>query len=302
MAKPTSVKQSFATASKANVSAAHETPLPADSSSKSDRPLILYAYKETAEARENIEFFIRHGLHGAADFIFIFNGETDAQNLLPSDKDNIRFINRPNECFDLGAYAEVLTTKGLYKSYKRFILLNASIRGPFLPYWAGSCWSDIYLNKLNEETKLVGMTANCWPKFHVQSMIWALDSTGVQLLLFPPKDASKAEDEQAVGINKCFDGWQSAVQGEIGATSVITDAGYKIDVMMGLYHKEEHYAETCDSSQNSDPLYEGGYGGTTIHPYDTMFIKTKRGIDPVMIEKLTEWHNGRKYSSWDQCH
>lgn len=119
----------------------------------SNRPLILYSYSEIPSARENLEFFIAHGLHAAADFIFILNGETDAGELIPK-KSNIKSIQRPNDCYDLGAYAEVLTAEDLYKTYKRFIMLNASIRGPFLPYWSESCWSDMYLGKLTDEVKV----------------------------------------------------------------------------------------------------------------------------------------------------
>jgi hypothetical protein len=93
-------------------------------------------------------------LHGAADFLFIFNGETDAHKLLPK-ADNIKYIHRANDCYDLGAFAEVLLKDDLYKKYQRFITMNASIRGPFLPVWAmGACWSDMYLNLVTEETKV----------------------------------------------------------------------------------------------------------------------------------------------------
>jgi hypothetical protein len=119
----------------------------------SDRPLILYAYSEAAPARDNFEFFIAHGLHAAADFVFILNGETDVATLIP-DKPNIRYVQRANDCYDLGAYAEVLTTKDLYKNYKRFIMLNASIRGPFVPVWSEKCWSDIYLSRVTKEVKV----------------------------------------------------------------------------------------------------------------------------------------------------
>src|ERR1700730_3704626 len=44
-------------------------------STAADRPLVLYAYFETPSARENLEFFIAHGLHAAADFVFILNGD-----------------------------------------------------------------------------------------------------------------------------------------------------------------------------------------------------------------------------------
>lgn len=125
------------------------------SSKPTDRPLILYAYADssTGSARTNLEFFLAHALHDAADFVFILNGETDVEKIIPS-KSNIRYVKRPNDCYDLGAYAEVLLAKDLYKSYKRFITLNASIRGPFIPYWSDACWSDMYLNKVTDEVKV----------------------------------------------------------------------------------------------------------------------------------------------------
>lgn len=69
-------------------------------------------------------------------------------------KDNIRLVQRPNECYDLGAYAEVLLKDDLYKDYKRFITMNASIRGPFVPYWSEGCWTDMFLSKVTDEVKV----------------------------------------------------------------------------------------------------------------------------------------------------
>lgn len=125
-----------------------------------DRPLILIAFSETAIARANLKFFIAHGLHDAADFMFIINGESKPENdvtakdLLPKGKANIKYVERPNDCYDLGAYAEVLTKDDLYKKYKHFITLNTSLRGPFMPHWADNCWSDMYLKKLTDEVKV----------------------------------------------------------------------------------------------------------------------------------------------------
>lgn len=278
------------------------------------RPLILYAYSETESARANLKYFIKHGLHAAADFVFIINGESDAKHLIPV-ADNIRYIERPNDCYDLGAYAEVLTGNELYKKYSKYIMLNASIRGPFLPYWSESCWTDMYLRRVTEEVKLVGMTSNCWPNFHVQSMIWATDRVGIELLLFPSQEVTdKARlhitapeindpNEKALspGLNHCFHTWKSAVQAEIGATSLIKAAGYEVDVMMSAYHKTTDYAAKCDGKKNGDVLWNGKYEGTNVHPFETIFIKANRDIDPVGIQKHTEWMDGREYSSYDFC-
>ena len=129
------------------------TPIPANASVRSERPLILYAYFETEEARFNLEFFIKHALHAQADFVFILSGENEAEKIIPVHS-NIRHVKRENKCYDLGAYAETLLKDDLYKRYKKFILLNASLRGPFVPYWSESCWSDLYLNKITDEVKV----------------------------------------------------------------------------------------------------------------------------------------------------
>jgi hypothetical protein len=115
--------------------------------------LILYAYKESENARQNLEFFLSQGLHSAADFIFILNGDTDAAYLIPQES-HIRIIHRPNTCFDLGAFGEVLRKHDLWRGYKRFITLNASLRGPFIPAWSDKCWSDAYLERVTDDVKV----------------------------------------------------------------------------------------------------------------------------------------------------
>jgi len=139
----------------------------------------------------------------------------------------------------------------------------------------------------------------------VQSMIWATDTIGLSILL-----SSK-------GINRCFHSWRSAVSAEIGASALIKSAGYKLDVMMSLYHSKDkngkkgmgegnggngaRYEEECDSSKNGDVLWNGKYAGTNVHPYETIFLKSNRDINSVGLERLTEWTGGRGYSSYDFC-
>lgn len=117
------------------------------------RPLVMYTYAESENARTNLKFFLRNGLHGRADFIFIFNGDTDAVDLIP-DEPNISIVQRENKCFDMGAHGEVLRRDDLWKNYKRFILMNASIRGPFAPTYHPSCWMDAFLGKITDKVKV----------------------------------------------------------------------------------------------------------------------------------------------------
>ena len=118
--------------------------------------LIVYAYHETDNARRNAEFFIRHGLHDAADFIFVIIGESVGfDTLLPPDAENIKVLQRNNSCYDVGSYGAALRGLGdSIKQYKKFILLNASIRGPFVPHWSKECWSDAFLGRLTDQVKV----------------------------------------------------------------------------------------------------------------------------------------------------
>ncbi|ROW14175.1 hypothetical protein VPNG_04283 [Cytospora leucostoma] len=273
-----------------------------------DRPLVLYAYAESESARENLQFFLAQGIHGAADFIFIFNGETDAKDLVPTSHDNIRVVQRDNTCFDLGSMGEVLRQDDLWKKYKRFITMNASIRGPFLPiYDSSTCWTDVFLGRLTDRVKMVGTTINCEPAPHLQSMLWAMDEVGMSILLdpalahsVPVKDGWGSEDTP-VGMSFCHETMLQAVHTEIGSTRLILSQGYEVDALMTAYASSNSTQDYCEHGQFEDVLYNDRYYGTNVHPYELVFIKSNRNIDPTLLAKMTEWHLGSGISSWDSC-
>lgn len=305
------------------------------SATKDDlRPLVLYSYAESENARENLAFFIRNALNGRADFVFIFNGETDAPDLLPK-LPNIRIVQRENKCFDIGAHGEVLRTDDMWKNYKRFIMMNASVRGPFMPTYVPGCWMDAFLGKITDTVKvrkrtaldrdpgvdgmipgmltttlqkLVGTTLNCHPRVHLQSMLLATDDIGLSVLLDPELALSAADDNfygthnDAVGLSPCFTTMHKAVHAEIGLMSLIESQGYTADVVMTAPHSAATFDQFCDNAGRPDDfLYKDSYLGTTVHPYETIFMKANRDIDPMALTKLTEWHLAANMTSWDTC-
>ncbi|KAI2466559.1 hypothetical protein F4781DRAFT_405288 [Annulohypoxylon bovei var. microspora] len=271
---------------------------------KSSRPLITYVYTETTSIRENLIFFLDNGLHGAADFVFILNGPTDVASLIPH-KTNIEVISRPTECSHLTAHGEVLRKDGLWKKYNRFIMLNAAVRGPFMPFWSRSCWNDVFLDRITEHVKLSSMTASCLPKFHVESMIWATDTIGMELMLDPLKgslvpDVPYKNHNQVVASGSHFNNMKQAIYSEIEATRVIKFAGYKVDVLVSSFSKIEDHEENCAMDSIEDVVFGQHY---SIHPYETVFAKAGRDTDSVTIARLTEWHQSRiTNGSWDVCH
>lgn len=167
-------------------------------------------------------------------------------------------------------------------------------------------------------------------------MLWAIDRAGLETLLFPSEelveyfsDALPAHDPNgrvpemsSPGINSCPHEYWKAVAIEVYATPLIKAAGYKVDAMMSAYRgfgealargeeidiggKEDEQLRTGSGyesicAETRDPLWEGSYWGTTIHPFDTVFAKTNRDNNARILENLSRWTAGRNYSSYDVC-
>lgn len=208
--------------------------------------------------------------------------------------------------------------------------MNASIRGPFLPTWSSSCWSDVYLSKITPIVKLVGMSYNCNNgQGHVQSMIWATDAVGVQELL----------KEDVIG--SCPTQMIRATQAEVGATAHMRSAGYDVDTMLSVYQSRNKMAKlaTLEAARAANPELDlsdvhmslklerpgtwweseecmkhqdflkpvqaedsvNGYFGTFVHPFETLFMKSHRAIEDVTMDRLTLWADGEGYESYDYC-
>lgn len=200
------------------------------------------------------------------------------------------------------------------------------------------------------------MTANCNPQFHIQSMIWATDAIGMELLLYPQAkpqrrrrqrrrrrddESGGAETEEGVetgaeeevdtdtdtpatavepgggvALQGCYNERDRAIGAEVGTTAMIRAAGYEVDAMMAAFHKkppaaasDNDYAAGCgvaeaEGGSAGDVLWNGAYFGSNVHPYETVFMKANRDIDPRTLELLTGWHlNGTmgRNGSWDVC-
>ena len=303
-------------------------------------PLILYAFAAADWALPNLQFFLTHGLHAHAKFVFILNGAlpdpnasadeqtsfspdvriSQARKLITSyaslsPSNNVQIVDRPNTCYDLGAFGQVLTANSstLYTTHTRFILINASLRGPFVPVWSYDCWTDAYLRPLNildwkgRQIKLVGMTINCVegrPR-HVQSMILATDDIGMRILLglqtettmdTEASSASNVTSEQSLpaqsqsrplALSACPSTYTEAVDLEVSLTPLILSHNYSATAMFALAHSRPDYIETCTNGDVN--AGSGWYEGFDLTVWETMFIKTRWGVESQMVDKISEW-------------
>ncbi len=139
-------------------------------------------------------------------------------------------------------------------------------------------------------------------------MLFATDEVGMSILLDPKLATTVHNDDHwgtvddPVSLSVCFETLFKAIHSEIGITELIRSQGYGVDVMLTSFHGANDPLTYCEENGNPDDvLYDGHYFGTSVHPYETVFIKANRGIDQTTVDLMTKWHLNMKTTSWDTC-
>lgn len=70
--------------------------------------------------------------------------------------------------------------------------------------------------------------------------------------------------------------------------------------MLSVFQTERDY-KFVNCNTPDDFLFENNYYGFNVHPFETLFIKSQRGIADNMLQKLTAWVDMSGYSSYDVC-
>ena len=220
------------------------------------KTLILYVFHEI---NANVDTFLKRGLINSQDkeFIFIFNN-IDANPTTEKWKflhnyNNMHLFIRPNIGHDFQGWNEALflpasdlNKKIIYSSNKdtlepamhtlfdKFVFVNSTVRGPYVPLYVTSDWVDCFTSKLSTDVKMTGISINfisgvtyeSTKSFikanygftpidhtHIQSMIYSLDREGLDILL----------KYQLFNSGKQFprDKWELISSSEIGMSSIL---------------------------------------------------------------------------------
>ena len=144
------------------------------------KTLVLYVFHEY---NKRVKHFLHHCLFKDknTDFMIISNNKEYTLQI-----PNVMSLVRNNVGYDFGGWSEALLTHQLYRKYDKFIFVNSSVMGPYLPSYYKGKWTDIYLDGLQGNVKLFGSTINTIgnpSKAHVQSYIFAMDKTTLQYLI-----------------------------------------------------------------------------------------------------------------------
>jgi len=255
--------------------------------------LILYAYyagkQEDIEHRQliqtNLGFFMKNAQlnNDNVELVIIEHVDNMEEASTLGDlssypvKHPIRVLRKLNQGYDFGAWSyaicDELKTEG-WEKYQYFIFLNTSVRGPFLPRWMhpkSPKWYEMFCSHLNAKIRLVGPTVNYYHHPHIQSMIWATDLEGIKLFV------NKGILKSGLDVK---DIWPTLVfEHEIGLSKALMEEkqdfyGFQLsEWTFGSKHHEVH--KGLHPLPHTDICHPHLYFGSTLNPFETMFIKAK---------------------------
>ena len=277
-----------------------------------ERTLVLYVFSATDAAYlDNLRFFVSHAVHSTdpADYVIIL--QLDARypinsTLLPPLPHNARYVEHPNACFDWGTWGWFLRLPASVSGtdvtrYAYFILINASVRGPYVPAYVEQLlpfshehvsWTAMFTQPIRRyaDTTLnvhyVGVTAACWlDSSHLQSYVVAFDQLGLHLI----NASSHAFD--------CHASFDDAIRaGEVGASNAILDAGANLATITAYTEGYDYRTLPRTCGGHATPL-PTGVDGVMLDPFDLVFTKyraapLKPWDSPAAFERV------QRYDMW----
>jgi lipopolysaccharide biosynthesis protein len=180
---------------------------------------------------------------------------------------------RDNIGFDFGGWSDALLTDDEYTKYDRFLFVNSSVIGPYLPGYYRGRWTDIYLHGLQGNVKLFGSTINTIEdpvhKAHVQSYIFAMDRETLDYLI---------ECEIFSKHNMALT-FQNAVDNkEILMSRKIIERGWNIGSLLPCFKSVDFTSSELSSVINLNDIMYNRFRNVIWNEYDLVFIKGNRRI------------------------
>lgn len=252
------------------------------------KTLIIYSGHQI---NDNFLYFCRNGYINSPlyDFVFVFNDPNLKLKILPN-KTNIKIMTRENTGLDFGGWTFALLTKEndqyLYEKYDYFVFINSTVRGPFLPSYYDQnkhgYWPEFFISKLSDQIKLVGSVVAFYLKRpFISSAFFVTDRIGLDIGM-----KNGVFDIKTINYDKR----NVVIRKEIGFSNLIMDAGYNISSMLTSY-KNTDLKNTQFQWLSLCHLNPKKYYDIDINPYEIIFIKQNRNIEPLVLERYTEWNN-----------
>jgi len=244
---------------------------------------VFYSYFETPNSIRNLQFFIKNGISTSEDVLFVIVINNHKCSVEIPSQDNVKVVLRDNLGHDFGSWKDGL--ESVDKNFDYYIFMNDTVCGPFLPRYVpkSAAWYEMFCSLISEKVKLSGLTINSFPwaksggKYeHVQSMMFCTDMVGLQIISKNIFNLSSKNYQDIYRRNR-----KSFIQRfEIGLSQQIIRNGFEIAAL---------YVCNIKKRKTGDVWYNNRYFKTTVNPFETMFIKSKRissGIINLYLESF----------------
>ena len=247
------------------------------------KTVVVYVYHQF---NTNVDFFLKHGIFESdkVDFIIVCNDDKSKPLKLPTCS-NVSQMTRQNIGHDFGGWSDALFKNGLKDKYDFFLLINSTVRGPFLPPWCQlTDWTELFTRLIDFETKLSGTTIGLVDgKAIIQSMVLCFDRIGLDIAI----------KDQIISPNPVQKTKERVVnEHEVQFSLSIHKYGYKVRPIMAAYYKTNLSGAIPTQTHVVDHCMTNGYFGVNLHPYEVIFIKDNRDINKNLdINAVTRHHN-----------
>lgn len=258
---------------------------------------VVYHYFEKDEAyRDNLVFFLSAAILDEADYFIVISGECSVS--LPN-LTNVHYIHTINMNNDFGGYIKFVH-EFFSINYNRYIFINSSVRGPFLPPWFDGNWIDVFTTRLKDDLHLVGSSINTLPETSPHSLEFSKEYGGHPPFSHIQTTAYALTREALVhlreigfyDIDRKLSKLEVIVHYEVRLSREIIKKGWNIGPILPVYdeidYRKASYKFDNFSSRAGDMLFGGSFFGRSLSPTEVLFIKVNRDmISPLDLASYT---------------
>lgn len=257
---------------------------------RDEKVCVIYHYFEKNDTyKRNFQHFMSFGILEHVSYYIVLAGAYTVN--LPKLK-NVSYIFSENENYDYGGHSLAVERHIDSECYDYFMFINCSVRGPFISPCSSTNWLVPFLRLLGNEVGLVGSTINILsndsphskfykskyggnpPYVHVQTAVFAINKRALMFL----------EDKKFFNFSVNLTREEVVSGYEIRLSRLILESGWNIKCLLPEYNSIDYrngdVININPSASDGDVAYPGSYFGRSIHPYETIFIKTERCIWP----------------------
>jgi hypothetical protein len=237
--------------------------------------------------RDNLLYFMEMAWNPEDDFYIVVSGDSEINFI---NHENIKIIRTENRNRDLGGVCAAINYIGSrIGDYKYFFFINSSCRGPISSSGDLLKWRERFIDKLDSDVGVVGVSINILPMDHRYTAKYelryrhSLPLSHVQTYAYLLTDQAVAllRDQGFYKRNDNFENEEIVIEYEILLSQVLKMLGFNLKCLLEEYNAIDYrrlHENINFAAYTGDPVLRGSYFGKTVNPAIVPFIKTNRGL------------------------